>query len=60
MWGVTTQVSSRKGLSEEMAEEGFSHITNIDASMVVIQQMLDKQKDRKYSNLKCGLFNSPT
>ena len=43
-----------------MAEEGFSHITNIDVSMVVIQQMLDKQKDNKYSNLKCGRFNSPT
>ena len=44
MWGVETQVRiwKNEGLSEEMAEDSFSHITNIDVSMVVIQQMLDK------------------
>lgn len=40
--GNSSKQILKEGLSEEMAEEGFSHITNIDVSMVVIQQMLDK------------------
>ena len=35
-----------------MADDGFSHITNIDVSMVVIQQMQEKLKD-KHPNMKC-------
>jgi ubiquinone/menaquinone biosynthesis C-methylase UbiE len=38
-------------LSEEMYDDGYQNITNIDISQVVINQMIEKTKE-KYSNLK--------
>ncbi len=40
------------GLSEEMFDEGYQKITNIDISKVVIGAMKDKYKD-KPSEFKC-------
>ena len=38
------------GLSEEMYEEGYHHISNIDISFTVVKQMTELYKDR-YSTL---------
>lgn len=40
----------RVGLSEEMYEDGYQHITNIDISFTVVKQMNELYKDR-YSTL---------
>jgi hypothetical protein len=40
------------GMSEEMYEEGYNHITNIDISMTVIKQMSDMYKE-KCPNMLC-------
>lgn len=40
------------GLSEEMFDEGYQNITNIDISQVVIKSMQEKYKD-KGPNFKC-------
>ena len=36
-------------MSEEMLEEGFNHITNIDISFTVVKQMQDQYKEKGYS-----------
>lgn len=54
-WARATQVKaivSALGLSEEMFEEGYQNITNIDISHVVIKAMVEKYKD-KGPNFKC-------
>ena len=38
------------GLSEEMHEDGYQHISNIDISFTVVKQMTELYKDR-YSTL---------
>lgn len=39
-----------KGLSEEMYEDGFTNIVNIDISATVVSQMQELYKD-KYPNM---------
>ena len=39
-----------------MVDDGYAHITNIDVSVVVIQQMVEKHKEPKFANMKCKLF----
>ena len=47
MSDVETHVSFvMKGLSEEMYEEGYEHITNIDISFTVIKQMTELYKEK--------------
>ena len=48
MLDVETQVSKYllSGLSEEMYEEGYEHITNIDISFTVIKQMTEMYKEK--------------
>ena len=36
-----------------MVDDGYAHITNIDVSVVVIQQMVEKHKEPKFANMKC-------
>lgn len=43
------------GLSEEMLDEGYQNITNIDISQTVIKAMNEKYKD-KGSNFKCTVI----
>jgi hypothetical protein len=40
-------------MSEEMFDEGYTSITNVDISSVVIKQMQEKYKD-KGPNFKCN------
>jgi len=40
------QLFNGLGLSEEMYEDGFQHITNIDISFTVVKQMTEMYKDR--------------
>ena len=48
---VNNLIKLNVGMSEEMYEEGYEHITNIDISTVVIKQMQEKYKE-KCSNMK--------
>jgi hypothetical protein len=43
-------VSFALGLSEEMFDEGYQHITNIDISFTVVKQMQDLYRE-KYPTL---------
>jgi len=43
------------GLSEEMFDEGYQNITNIDISHVVTKAMQEKYKD-KGPNFRCKWF----
>ncbi len=43
-------------MSEEMFDEGYTNIANIDISSVVIKQMQEKYKD-KGPNFKCNQFS---
>lgn len=45
------------GLSEEMYDDGFRNIENIDISKVVIEQMEEKYKDRE---MTCAFESWPS
>lgn len=42
------------GLTEDMYDDGYSSITNIDISKIVIDQMTDRHRDK--ASLVCKLF----
>lgn len=44
--------SGNSRLSEEMYDEGFHHITNIDISMVVVKAMQEKYRDKPHMNYR--------
>jgi len=47
---VSLQTLIFVGLSEEMFDEGYQHITNIDISFTVVKQMQDHYRE-KYPTL---------